>query len=141
MEKDGQRQWYNRKAVILSLEQGNKLREQHSLGPYEPSTPLAKASDISLGETYWIPWPEGQPSVGSLTIMWWFLSLIDNLVEGKRRRRGASENTPNRSSSSSPRTPGPSGKRKLMTAEGGRTPSKRGRRGARAGMETCSPKP
>lgn len=50
VEKDGQRQWYNRKAVILSLEQGNKLREQHSLGPYEPSTPLAKASDISLGE-------------------------------------------------------------------------------------------
>lgn len=51
VEKDGQRQWYNRTAVILSLEQGNKLREQHSLGPYEPSTPLAKASDISLGKT------------------------------------------------------------------------------------------
>lgn len=50
VEKDGQRQWYNRTAVILSLEQGNKLREQHSLGPYEPFTPLAKASDISLGE-------------------------------------------------------------------------------------------
>uniref|UniRef100_A0A3Q3XFZ0 TP53-binding protein 1 n=1 Tax=Mola mola TaxID=94237 RepID=A0A3Q3XFZ0_MOLML len=77
VEKDGQRQWYNRTAVILSLEQGNKLREQHSLGPYQPSTPLTKASDISL----------------------------DNLVEGKRRRRGAPENTPNRSSSSSPRTP------------------------------------
>ncbi|KAI3377295.1 hypothetical protein L3Q82_008501 [Scortum barcoo] len=103
VEKDGQRQWYNRTSVILSLEQGNKLREQHSLGPYEPSTPLAKASDISL----------------------------DNLVEGKRRRRGApgGENTPNRSSSSSPRTPGPSGKRKLMTSEDDRTPSKRGRRG------------
>ncbi|XP_056877115.1 TP53-binding protein 1 isoform X1 [Takifugu flavidus] len=107
VEKDGQRQWYNRKAVILSLEQGNKLREQHSLGPYEPSTPLAKASDISL----------------------------DNLVEGKRRRRGASENIPNRSSSSSPRTPGPSGKRKLMTSEGCRTPAKRGRRGARAAQQ------
>lgn len=52
VERDGQRQWYNRTAVILSLEQGNKLREQHSLGPYEPSTPLAKASDISLGETH-----------------------------------------------------------------------------------------
>lgn len=50
VEKEGQRQWYNRTAVILSLEQGNKLREQHSLGPYEPTTPLAKASDISLGE-------------------------------------------------------------------------------------------
>ncbi|XP_059201894.1 TP53-binding protein 1 [Centropristis striata] len=103
VERDGQRQWYNRTAVILSLEQGNKLREQHSLGPYEPSTPLAKASDISL----------------------------DNLVEGKRRRR-AEQNTPNRSSSSSPRSPGPSGKRKLMTFEDGRTPAKRGRRGAAA---------
>lgn len=51
VEKEGQRQWHNRTAVILSLEQGNRLREQHSLGPYEPSTPLAKASDISLGET------------------------------------------------------------------------------------------
>ncbi|XP_071345711.1 TP53-binding protein 1 isoform X2 [Trachinotus anak] len=110
VEKDGQRQWYNRTSVILSLEQGNKLREQHSLGPYEPSTPLAKASDISL----------------------------DNLVEGKRRRRVApgGQNTPNRSSSSSPRTPGPSGKRKLMTSENNRTPAKRGRRGpgARAGQ-------
>uniref|UniRef100_A0A8C7WYH2 BRCT domain-containing protein n=1 Tax=Oryzias sinensis TaxID=183150 RepID=A0A8C7WYH2_9TELE len=37
--------------------------------------------------------------------------------------------TPNRSSSSSPRTPGPSGKRKLMVSEENRTPSKRGRRG------------
>ncbi|XP_054477058.1 TP53-binding protein 1 isoform X2 [Anoplopoma fimbria] len=104
VEKDGQRQWYNRTAIILSLEQGNKLREQHSLGPYEPAMPLAKASDISL----------------------------DNLVEGKRRRRGAPEgqNTPNRSSSSSsPRTPGPSGKRKLMSSEDHRTPAKRGRRG------------
>nr|XP_054588506.1 TP53-binding protein 1 isoform X6 [Nothobranchius furzeri] len=106
VEKDGQRQWYNRTAVILSLEQGNKLREQHSLGPYEPSAPLAKASDISL----------------------------DNLVEGKRRRRGtpSGQNTPNRSSSSSPRTPGPSGKRKLMSSEETRTPSKRGRRGGGA---------
>uniref|UniRef100_A0A1A8JNV1 TP53-binding protein 1 n=1 Tax=Nothobranchius kuhntae TaxID=321403 RepID=A0A1A8JNV1_NOTKU len=106
VEKDGQRQWYNRTAVILSLEQGNKLREQHSLGPYEPSAPLAKASDISL----------------------------DNLVEGKRRRRGtpSGQNTPNRSSSSSPRTPGPSGKRKLMSSEENRTPSKRGRRGGGA---------
>ncbi|XP_026233676.1 TP53-binding protein 1 isoform X3 [Anabas testudineus] len=109
VEREGQRQWYNRTSVILSLEQGNRLREQHSLGPYEPSTPLTKASDISL----------------------------DNLVEGKRRRRGNSggQNTPNRSSSSSPRTPrtpGPSGKRKLLNSEDVRTPSKRGRRGAGA---------
>ncbi|KAM8894497.1 TP53-binding protein 1 isoform 2-T2 [Spinachia spinachia] len=104
VEKDSQRQWYNRTAIILSLEQGNKLREQHSLGPYEPSAPLAKASDISL----------------------------DNLVEGKRRRRGAPEgqNTPNRGSSSSPRTPGPSGKRKLLSSEESRSPAKRGRRGS-----------
>ncbi|XP_077942064.1 TP53-binding protein 1 isoform X3 [Gasterosteus aculeatus] len=104
VEKDAQRQWYNRTAIILSLEQGNKLREQHSLGPYEPSTPLAKASDISL----------------------------DNLVEGKRRRRGAPEgqNTPNRGSSGSPRTPGPSGKRKLLSSEESRSPAKRGRRGS-----------
>lgn len=50
VEREGQRQWYNRTSVILSLEQGNRLREQHSLGPYEPSTPLTKASDISLGK-------------------------------------------------------------------------------------------
>ncbi|XP_028257164.1 TP53-binding protein 1 isoform X2 [Parambassis ranga] len=106
VEKEGQRQWYNRTSVILSMEQGNKLREQHSLGPYEPSIPLAKASDISL----------------------------DNLVEGKRRRRGTpgGQNTPNRSSSGSPRTPGPSSKRKLMTSEDSRMPAKRGRRGAGA---------
>ncbi|CAJ1050059.1 TP53-binding protein 1 isoform X1 [Xyrichtys novacula] len=116
VEKDGQRQWYSRTSIILSLDQGNKLREQHSLGPYEPSTPLTKASDISL----------------------------DNLVEGKRRRRGAvgGENSPQRGSSSSPRTPrtpGPSsGKRKLQSSEDGRTPSKRGRRGggARAAQRT-----
>ncbi|XP_061594545.1 TP53-binding protein 1 isoform X2 [Cololabis saira] len=113
VERDGQRQWYNRTAVILSLEQGNKLREQHSLGPYEPSNPLTKASDISL----------------------------DNLVEGKRRRRGTpgGPNTPNRNSSSSPRSPGPSGKRKLMSSEDGQTPSKRGRRrgGARAAQRVA----
>ncbi|KAK2854288.1 hypothetical protein Q5P01_006949 [Channa striata] len=103
VERDAQRQWYSRTSIILSLEQGNKLREQHSLGPYEPSTPLAKASDISL----------------------------DNLVEGKRRRRGTpgGPNTPNCSSSSSPRTPGHSSKRKLMSSEDARTPAKRGRRG------------
>uniref|UniRef100_A0A3P8RL52 TP53-binding protein 1 n=1 Tax=Amphiprion percula TaxID=161767 RepID=A0A3P8RL52_AMPPE len=106
VEKEGQKQWYNRTSIILSLEQGNKLREQHSLGPYEPSTPLAKASDISL----------------------------DNLVEGKRRRRGTpgGQNTPNRSSSSSPRTPGPSGKRKLLGSDDNRSAAKRGRRGGGA---------
>lgn len=51
VQRDGRCQWYKRTAIILSLEQGNKLREQHSLGPYQPCTPLAKASDISLGET------------------------------------------------------------------------------------------
>ncbi|XP_035769622.1 TP53-binding protein 1 isoform X3 [Neolamprologus brichardi] len=106
VEKEGRRQWYNRTSVILSLEQGNKLREQHSLGPYEPTTPLTKASDISL----------------------------DNLVEGKRRRRGTpgGQNTPNRSSSSSPRSPGTSSKRKLMPSEDNQGPAKRGRRGAGA---------
>ncbi|CAL8351438.1 unnamed protein product [Merluccius merluccius] len=101
VERDGQCQWHSRSSVILSLEQGNRLREQHSLGPYEPSTPLAKASDISL----------------------------DNLVEGKRRRRGGSGAQGTPSSSSSPRTPGPSGKRKLMSPMEERTPTKRGRRG------------
>lgn len=115
VEKEGRRQWYNRTSVILSLEQGNKLREQHSLGPYEPTTPLAKASDISL----------------------------DNLVEGKRRRRGTpgGQNTPNRSSSNSPRSPGTSSKRKLIASEDNQGPAKRGRRGAgaRAGTKTDSP--
>uniref|UniRef100_A0A4W5RM43 Tumor protein p53 binding protein, 1 n=1 Tax=Hucho hucho TaxID=62062 RepID=A0A4W5RM43_9TELE len=75
--------------------EGNRLREQYGLGPYEPSTPLAKASDISL----------------------------DNLVEGKRRRRGIT-------GGASPLTPGPSGKRKLISSEDrDRTPAKRGRRG------------
>ncbi|CAL8246065.1 unnamed protein product [Lota lota] len=103
VEREGKCQWHNRSSVILSLEQGNRLREQHSLGPYEPSTPLAKASDISL----------------------------DNLVEGKRRRRGGSggQEPPTPSSSSSPRTPGPSGKRKLMNSTEEGTPAKRGRRG------------
>ncbi|KAJ8412991.1 hypothetical protein AAFF_G00105730 [Aldrovandia affinis] len=105
VEKDGQRKWYGRMAVILSMDQGNRLREQYGLGPYEPATPLAKASDISL----------------------------DNLVEGKRKRRGngGGEETPSRSTSSvnSPRTPGTSGKRKLISsAEEEKTPAKRGRK-------------
>uniref|UniRef100_A0A673Z876 TP53-binding protein 1 n=1 Tax=Salmo trutta TaxID=8032 RepID=A0A673Z876_SALTR len=103
VEKQGQTTWYSRSSVILTMEQGNRLREQYGLGPYEPVTPLAKASDISL----------------------------DNLVEGKRRRRGIT-------GGASPLTPGPSGKRKLISSEDrDRTPAKRGRRGgggARAGQ-------
>ncbi|XP_044515950.1 TP53-binding protein 1 [Gracilinanus agilis] len=115
IEKEGQRKWYKRMAVILSLEQGNKLREQFGLGPYEPVTPLTKAADISL----------------------------DNLVEGKRKRRSNlnSPSTPTTSSSSATTTPprkaleSPrvsmgllSGKRKLICSEEERSPAKRGRK-------------
>uniref|UniRef100_A0A5F8GGP8 TP53-binding protein 1 n=1 Tax=Monodelphis domestica TaxID=13616 RepID=A0A5F8GGP8_MONDO len=115
IEKEGQRKWYKRMAVILSLEQGNKLREQFGLGPYEPVTPLTKAADISL----------------------------DNLVEGKRKRRSNlnSPGTPTTSSSSATTTPprktleSPrvsmgllSGKRKLICSEEERSPAKRGRK-------------
>lgn len=63
--------------------------------------------------------------------------LVDNLVEGKRRRRGnrPGPETPNSSSTNSPRTPG---KRKLASStEDERTPAKRGRRGggARSGTD------
>ncbi|XP_051039553.1 TP53-binding protein 1 isoform X2 [Phodopus roborovskii] len=117
IEKEGQRKWYKRMAVILSLEQGNRLREQYGLGPYEAVTPLTKAADISL----------------------------DNLVEGKRKRRSniSSPATPTASSSSSSTTPTrkttesprastgvPSGKRKLITSEEERSPAKRGRKSA-----------
>uniref|UniRef100_H3AJL7 TP53-binding protein 1 n=1 Tax=Latimeria chalumnae TaxID=7897 RepID=H3AJL7_LATCH len=102
IEKEGQRKWYKRMAVILSLDQGNKLREQYGLGPYEPITPLTKAADISL----------------------------DNLVEGKRKRRSniASATTPTRKPTDSPRTSALSGKRKLMSSEEERSPAKRGRK-------------
>uniref|UniRef100_A0A673KMG5 Tumor suppressor p53-binding protein 1-like n=1 Tax=Sinocyclocheilus rhinocerous TaxID=307959 RepID=A0A673KMG5_9TELE len=115
VEKDGQSNWYSRTSVILSTEQGSRLREQYGLGPYEPSTPQTMASDISL----------------------------DNLVEGKRRRRGNSNGagTPTRSSSNSPRNPGPSGKRKLISGtEDERTPAKRGRMGggARVGQRIAA---
>ncbi|XP_062357086.1 TP53-binding protein 1 isoform X2 [Cinclus cinclus] len=112
IEKEGQRKWYKRMAVILSLEQGNKLREQFGLGPYEPVTPLTKAADISL----------------------------DNLVEGKRKRRSnlgspstsSSSTTPTRKGQESPRAPpvSLSGKRKLMASEDERSPAKRGRKSA-----------
>uniref|UniRef100_A0A8C2SLE4 TP53-binding protein 1 n=1 Tax=Coturnix japonica TaxID=93934 RepID=A0A8C2SLE4_COTJA len=112
IEKEGQRKWYKRMAVILSLEQGNKLREQFGLGPYEPVTPLTKAADISL----------------------------DNLVEGKRKRRGnlvspstsSSSTTPTRKGMESPRAPPGvlSGKRKLVASEEERSPAKRGRKSA-----------
>ncbi|KAF4091081.1 hypothetical protein AMELA_G00032950 [Ameiurus melas] len=108
VEKDGQSTWYSRTAVILTLDQGNRLREHYGLGPYEPSTPQNMASDISL----------------------------DNLVEGKRRRRGNGNGpgTPSSSATNSPRTPA---KRKLTSStEDERTPAKRGRRGggARSGL-------
>ncbi|XP_041091463.1 TP53-binding protein 1-like isoform X5 [Polyodon spathula] len=104
VEKDGQRKWYRRMAVILSLEQGNRLREQFGLGPYEPVMPLTKASDISL----------------------------DNLVEGKRKRRGnaVGSGTPTRGASDSPRGPGYAGKRKLISSEDDKSPAKRGRKSA-----------
>uniref|UniRef100_A0A8C6IBN0 TP53-binding protein 1 n=1 Tax=Mus spicilegus TaxID=10103 RepID=A0A8C6IBN0_MUSSI len=116
IEKEGQRKWYKRMAVILSLEQGNRLREQYGLGPYEAVTPLTKAADISL----------------------------DNLVEGKRKRRSnisspvtptaasSSSTTPTRKTTESPRasTGVPSGKRKLPTSEEERSPAKRGRKSA-----------
>ncbi|XP_051000445.1 TP53-binding protein 1 [Acomys russatus] len=116
IEKEGQRKWYKRMAVILSLEQGNRLREQYGLGPYEAVTPLTKAADISL----------------------------DNLVEGKRKRRSnmsspatptassSSSTTPTRKATESPRTSTavPSGKRKLTTSEEERSPAKRGRKSA-----------
>ncbi|XP_009992587.1 PREDICTED: tumor suppressor p53-binding protein 1 [Chaetura pelagica] len=112
IEKEGQRKWYKRMAVILSLDQGNKLREQFGLGPYEPVTPLTKAADISL----------------------------DNLVEGKRKRRSnlgspstsSSSTTPTRKGQESPRVPPGtlSGKRKLVASEDERSPAKRGRKSA-----------
>ncbi|KFP30698.1 Tumor suppressor p53-binding protein 1, partial [Colius striatus] len=114
IEKEGQRKWYKRMAVILSLEQGNKLREQFGLGPYEPVTPLTKAADISL----------------------------DNLVEGKRKRRGnlgssstsSSSTTPTRKGQESPRIPAGtlSGKRKLVASEDERSPAKRSRKSSMA---------
>lgn len=55
VERGAQRQWFSRSSVILSLDQGNKLREQHSLGPYEPVSALPKASDISLGKLCLLP--------------------------------------------------------------------------------------
>lgn len=54
VEKDGQSTWYSRTAVILTLDQGNRLREHYGLGPYEPSTPQNMASDISLGVSHLI---------------------------------------------------------------------------------------
>nr|ACC69108.1 tumor protein p53 binding protein 1 (predicted) [Rhinolophus ferrumequinum] len=116
IEKEGQRKWYKRMAVILSLEQGNRLREQYGLGPYEAVTPLTKAADISL----------------------------DNLVEGKRKRRSnisspatatassSSSTTPARKVTESSRasTGVLSGKRKLVSSEEERSPAKRGRKSA-----------
>ncbi|XP_040198468.1 TP53-binding protein 1 isoform X3 [Rana temporaria] len=122
IEKEGQKKWYKRMAVILSLEQGNKLREQFGLGPYEPSTPLTKGSDISL----------------------------DNLVEGKRKRRSninaiGTPTTPSTSNSSTPTRKGTevsrsslaplSGKRKLISSDDEKSPAKRGRKSVLAKSE------
>ncbi|GCC39025.1 hypothetical protein chiPu_0023008, partial [Chiloscyllium punctatum] len=101
IEKDGLQKWYKRMAVILSLEQGNRLREQFGLDPCEATTPLTMAADISL----------------------------DNLVEGKRKRRSnAGASTPTRKQGESPRGPTFSGKRKLIGSDEERSPAKRGRR-------------
>ncbi|KAM9237259.1 LOW QUALITY PROTEIN: TP53-binding protein 1-like [Dugong dugon] len=116
IEKEGKLKWYKRMAVILSLEQGNRLREQYGLGQYVAVTPLTKATDISL----------------------------DNLVEGKRKRRSnmSSPASPTASSSSSTAptrkiTESPrasvgvlSGKRNRITSEEERSPTKRGRKSA-----------
>uniref|UniRef100_A0A4W3HSN8 BRCT domain-containing protein n=1 Tax=Callorhinchus milii TaxID=7868 RepID=A0A4W3HSN8_CALMI len=87
-------------AVILSLEQGNRLREQFGLDPCEPTTPLTMAADISL----------------------------DNLVEGKRKRRSnASSTTPSKKQADTPRGTSVTGKRKLISSDEERSPVKRGR--------------
>ncbi|XP_078063614.1 TP53-binding protein 1-like isoform X2 [Mustelus asterias] len=101
IEKDGLQKWYKRMAVILSLEQGNRLREQFGLDPCEATTPLTMAADISL----------------------------DNLVEGKRKRRSnPGSSTPTRKQGESPRGLGLSGKRKLLSSDEERSPAKRGRK-------------
>ncbi|XP_058011969.1 TP53-binding protein 1 isoform X2 [Ahaetulla prasina] len=120
IEKDGQQKWYRRTAVILSLEQGNRLREQFGLGPFQPATPLTRAADISL----------------------------DNLVEGKRKRRSVAPPSPS-SGSTTPirKSPEPlSSKRKLAAvSEEEQSPAKRGRRlalskaGAANAREMASP--
>uniref|UniRef100_A0A8C6TFW8 Tumor protein p53 binding protein, 1 n=1 Tax=Neogobius melanostomus TaxID=47308 RepID=A0A8C6TFW8_9GOBI len=121
VERGEQRVWFSRGSVILSLDQGNRLREHHSLGPYQPPTGLGKASDISL----------------------------DNLMEGKRKRRAGQSglNTPTRSprvrtkptsspSPSSDQSPGPApgSKRKLGSD---RTPA--AKRGFHDGFAVSSP--
>ncbi|XP_032088648.1 TP53-binding protein 1 isoform X2 [Thamnophis elegans] len=107
IEKDGQQKWYRRTAVILSLEQGNRLREQFGLGPCQPATPLTRAADISL----------------------------DNLVEGKRKRRSIASPSPSSGSTTPVRkSPEPlSSKRKLAAVSEEEQPAKRGRRLALAG--------
>ncbi|XP_055076968.1 TP53-binding protein 1 isoform X2 [Periophthalmus magnuspinnatus] len=108
VERGDHRLWFPRSSVILSLDQGNRLRDKHSLGPYQPPPALGKAADISL----------------------------DNLVEGKRKRRGAQSGlaTPTRSPRAPRSKPGPSpgpnpGSKRKLGSDG--TPAaKRGRRGA-----------
>lgn len=78
--------------------------------------------------------------------------IIDNLVEGKRKRRSnisspatppassSSSTTPTRKITESPRasTGVPSGKRKLITSEEERSPAKRGRKSATVKPGECS---
>ncbi|XP_078388330.1 TP53-binding protein 1 [Cetorhinus maximus] len=112
IEKDGLQKWYKRMAVILSLEQGNRLREQFGLDPCEATTPLAMAADISL----------------------------DNLVEGKRKRRSnVGSSTPTRKQGESPRGLALSGKRKLMSSDEERSPAKRGRKPGTAKSGSLKP--
>uniref|UniRef100_A0A8C4R2N0 Tumour suppressor p53-binding protein-1 Tudor domain-containing protein n=1 Tax=Eptatretus burgeri TaxID=7764 RepID=A0A8C4R2N0_EPTBU len=53
VEKEGQRKWYKRIAVILSVEQGDRLRAQYSLDPLAPPTPHIGIADVSLGMENW----------------------------------------------------------------------------------------
>ncbi|XP_032818669.2 TP53-binding protein 1 isoform X2 [Petromyzon marinus] len=110
VEKDGQRKWYRRVAVILSSEQGDQLRAQYSLDPLCPPTPHKRMADVSL----------------------------DNLVEGKRQRRlgtaaeGRSPTTQAARQPQSPRVVPSTGKRRLQLTDQGSSdvgsPAKRGRK-------------
>uniref|UniRef100_UPI00358FBD09 TP53-binding protein 1-like isoform X2 n=1 Tax=Myxine glutinosa TaxID=7769 RepID=UPI00358FBD09 len=97
VEKEGQRKWYKRIAVILSVEQGDRLRAQYSLDPLAPPTPHIGIADVSL----------------------------DNLVEGKRRRRGSPGQCTLSPASKRAARKGSLGKRRL-SEQGESSPSKRG---------------
>ncbi|OWK08999.1 TP53BP1, partial [Cervus elaphus hippelaphus] len=127
IEKEGQRKWYKRMAVILSLEQGKTARAVWP-GP-TGGGPQTMGDDLPLAHC-----------------------IADNLVEGKRKRRSninspatpttssSSSTTPPRKVPESPRatTGVPSGKRKLVTSEEERSPAKRGRKSATVKPGECS---